>query len=481
VSDALELARRALAAARGDALATVTHERSTMLRFARSRPTQATSIDDLTVEIAVLRGGHVGRAATNRVDDEALADTARTATLAAEAAAASAGEGHYPGFPTPAPPRAHEGFDGETAQLDPAVGGEALRAAFDAGERAASTSAGEGDDGLPRTAEVAASSPSPVEIGGIWTAGDVETAIASSTGVELSDRVTDAFMKTIATAPNGRTGYTAQSATAAGALDPAALATRATAKATHPGEPATLVPGEYTVVLEPHAVLDLLWVLAETAFDGLAHVEGRGALSGKLGLRVVAPAINLSDSPRFPGTLPRAFDAEGVPKAPLPLIQDGVAHRVVHDTRSAAIAGGATDTTGHALVAGGQAAGPRPTNLVLTGGGAADEDEICAPVERGIYITRLWYANVLRPTDSLFTAVTRDGTFLIEDGQITRPLEDMRITDSALSILSHVQALGARSVLTCDGELYGRRFATGSVCPPLRADGVRFTSSATQA
>ena len=93
-------------------------------------------------------------------------------------------------------------------------------------------------------------------------------------------------------------------------------------------------------------------------------------------------------------------------------------------------------------------------------------------------MTRLWYTNILRPEDSLFTAVTRDGTFLIEDGHVTRPVADMRVTDSALEVLSRVQALGARSVLTSDGELYGRRFASGSVCPPLRAGAVRFTGSA---
>ena len=472
MSDALDLARGALARAAGDALATVTRERSTMLRFARSRPTQATSVDDLTVEIAVLRGGHVGRSATNRTDDAALADCARTATLAAEAAAAAAGEGHYPGFPEPGTSREHGGFDAETARLDPATGGDALRATFDAARRGAAS----GDDSV---AAPGASPPTAaVELGGVWTAGDVETAIASSSGVELTDRVTDAFMKTIATAPDGRTGYAAQAAVASSELDPAALAARAIAKATRPGDLASLEPGDYTVVMEPHAVLDLLWVLGETAFDGLAHAEGRGALSGRLGTSVASPAINLSDSPRFHATLPRAFDAEGVPKDPLPLIQDGVAQHVVHDTRSASIAGGATATTGHALVAGGQAAGPRPTNLVLIGGGAADEAELCAPVERGIYITRLWYAGVLRPTDSLFTAVTRDGAFLVEDGQVTRPIADMRITDSALSILSRVQALGARSVLTADGELYGRRFAAGAVCPPLRAGGVHFSGSA---
>ena len=453
MSKTLDLARRALAAAGRDALATVSRERSTMLRFARSRPTQATSVYDTTVEIAVVRAGHVGRAATNKTDQDGLSACAHVATLAAEAAA-SGGEGHFPGFPDPAPLRAHAGHDPETARLDPAIGGAALGEAF------------------------GVAAESGIEVGGIWTAGEVQTSIASSTGIEVTDRVTDAFMKTIATAPGGRTGYTAQAAVGAGAIDPRGLTERAARKANLPGEPAALEPGEYTVVFEPPAVSELLWTLGAAAFDGLAHAEGRGALTGRLGTRVVSPAINLSDSPRFGSTLPRAFDAEGVPKTPIPLIQDGVAHRVVHDTRSAAIDGGATASTGHALVAGGQASGPRPTNLVMVGGGAADEQELCAPVERGIYVTRLWYANTIRPADTLFTAVTRDGTFLIENGRITRPIEDMRITDSALGVLARVQALGARSVLTADGELYGRRFATGAVCPPLRADGVRFTGSA---
>ena len=83
----------------------------------------------------------------------------------------------------------------------------------------------------------------------------------------------------------------------------------------------------------------------------------------------------------------------------------------------------------------------------------------------------------MRPREALVTAVTRDGTFLIEDGRITRPLQDLRLTDSVLGILARTQALGARQQLTSDGELYGRRFAYGVVCPPLRADAVRFTST----
>jgi predicted Zn-dependent protease len=220
-------------------------------------------------------------------------------------------------------------------------------------------------------------------------------------------------------------------------------------------------------------VAELLVHLSWTTFNGLAFVEDRSAFSGRLGSTVAAPAINLSDSPRFPRTFQRGFDAEGVPKAPLPLIQDGVAKNVVHDTASGARAG--TGTTGHATAPGGSPYGPMATNLVLTGGGASDAQELCAPIERGIYITRLWYVNAVRPKETLLTGVTRDGTFLIEDGKVSRPLVDMRFTDSALGLLERTQALSSTPVLTSEGEFYGRRFASGVVCPALRAASMRFT------
>jgi predicted Zn-dependent protease len=177
--------------------------------------------------------------------------------------------------------------------------------------------------------------------------------------------------------------------------------------------------------------------------------------------------------------LPRAFDAEGTPKAPIPLIQDGVAHRVVHDVRSATRAGGDTRSTGHALAPGGAPIGPLPTHLVLAGGGAADEAELIAPIERGIYVTRLWYLNVINPKQTQLTGTTRDGTFLIEDGRISHPLRDVRFTDSVLRILEATEALTARQRLVTEAEFYGRRFASGVVCPALRAQGFRITGQTT--
>jgi predicted Zn-dependent protease len=454
VSDtALDLAERALAHCTGDAQATVVRERSLVSRFARSNPTQATRVDDTSVSILRVHDGHTGTADTNDLSDEGLRDVAARADAGARAAAAAAGRrGEYPGLPAPAdgPPRAHEGFDAATAQLDPAAAGAALAAAFD-------TCAGRG-----------------LEAFGVWTAGAVETAIASSTGVRASEQVTDAYMKVMARAESGRSGWAADAAVAGGALDPSGIAARAAGKVTD-AEPAELAPGEYPVVLAADAVGELLDFLGFLAFNGLAHAEGRGALEGRLGTRVAASSINLSDSPRFPRTLPRGFDFEGVPKAPIPLIQDGVAHRVVHDTRSAARAGNGARSTGHATAPGGSSFGPHPTNLVLIGGGAAGDDELIAPIERGLYVTRFWYVNVVHEKQTLLTGMTRDGTFLIEDGRIARPVRDVRFTDSVLRILAATEALSAAQRLVVEGDFYGRRFASGVVCPALRASGFRIT------
>jgi PmbA protein len=449
---ALDIAHSARSCLDGEGLARVIRERSYMLRFAANRPTQATSVDDVTVELAVVRGGHVGRAATNRVDREGLALCARQATEAAEVAG-TAGPGGHPGLRVGGGGARVDGaFDPATARLDPARGAAAM-------ETASSVARAAG-----------------LEAHGIWTEGVVEHAVADEHGGN-HERTTDVFFKVVCIdAPRRRSGYAALAARAADRLDAPAMCESAARKASVGGEVAELPSGEYPVVFEHAAVGLLTAMLGATAFNGLAHAEGRGALVDRLGAQVAAPAINLADSPQSQLTLPRGFDAEGTLKRPLALIQDGVARAVVHDRRSAALDG--TESTGHAIEPGGHPSGPWPANLVLDGGGAADVAELCAPIERGIYVTRLWYANVIRPKETLVTAVTRDGTFLIENGAVTVPLRDLRLTDSLLGMLSRVQALTSEQRLTSEGDFYGRRFASGVVCPAARVESVRFTSAA---
>jgi predicted Zn-dependent protease len=112
---------------------------------------------------------------------------------------------------------------------------------------------------------------------------------------------------------------------------------------------------------------------------------------------------------------------------------------------------------------------------VLIGGGAADEAELIAPIERGLYVTRLWYVNPVHEKSTLLTGTTRDGTFLIEDGRLARPVKDVRFTDSILRLLGATEALTAAQQLTSEAEFYGRRFASGVVTPALRAQGFRIT------
>ncbi len=457
-----EIAERALAlAGPGEAQITVVRERALTSRFACSAPTQATGVEDTEVEILVVRDGHAARASTNRLDDDALRATARQADAAARAAARS-GAGSYPGLlepggesgPAAAAAGTSDGFDAATALLDPQEAGAALADVF------------------------AVAAEHGLEAFGIWTAGAVRTAIASSPGLRRDEEVTDAFMKVICRDAGGRSGFAAGTARASATIDAAAITREAAAKVD--GEPlAELGPGAYPVVLEPAAAGALLEFLGDLAFNGLSHAEGRGALSDRLGEAVAAPAIDLFDDPTCPGTLPHGFDLEGVAKTPLALLEGGVARAVVHDRRSAALAGGAARSTGHATRPAGSPWGPSPTNLVLAGGHAADVAELAAPIERGIYVTRLWYVNTVREKEALLTGMTRDGTFLIEDGAITRPLRDVRFTDSVLRLLGATEALTRAQRLVSEGDLYGRRFAHGVLCPALRADGFRVTGATT--
>jgi len=253
-----EVAGRAAARAGGDGLALVTRERSLMLRFAAGRPTQATAIDDFTVEIAIPFHGHVGRASTNAIDDASLDECAGRASDAARAATLS-GDGRFPGFDpdldrgADSPPAA---FDAATAELDPGVGAAALTDAF------------------------AVAAEQGLEAHGIWTVAEQEQAWAvagakGATGAAGAERRTDVFMKVICIAPSGRSGYASASAVAVGDVAPAELAGRAAAKAVAGGELAELPPGEYPVVFEAQATGWLCDLLADCAAASAASGASR--------------------------------------------------------------------------------------------------------------------------------------------------------------------------------------------------------------
>jgi PmbA protein len=230
-----------------------------------------------------------------------------------------------------------------------------------------------------------------------------------------------------------------------------------------PGAATVAAPQTGPVVLGHEAVATVLDHL-RPAFG--VHLDlGGGPLAGRLGARVAAPSVNLSDSCRHPGTLPRSYDAEGVPRRPVPLIQDGVAHRRVHDSASAARNG--TDSTGHSTRA--LALAPMPEHLVLVGGGADDVADLAASVEAGLYIPAL---SPGREADGDAFRHTTVGAVAIRGGELAAPVADVEVLVDPLAVLASVEALtGGQRLVALRADTPGGLGA--AVVPALRArDGV---------
>ena len=165
-------------------------------------------------------------------------------------------------------------------------------------------------------------------------------------------------------------------------------------------------------------------------------------MNGQFGKQLVHPQITLYDDGHDPVGLPQAFDFEGVPKQRVVMIDAGIANAVVYDSFTAARDGHAN--TGHALPAP-NPYGPLPTQTMMAAGNTSME-ELIKGIDRCIYVTRFHYTNAVHPVKTLLTGMTRDGTFLIEHGELTAPIKNMRFTQSILDALRDVQAIGQERV-----------------------------------
>jgi predicted Zn-dependent protease len=189
----------------------------------------------------------------------------------------------------------------------------------------------------------------------------------------------------------------------------------------------------------------MLDFLGHVSFNGLAVFEGRSFVTSRLGQQVMAPTVSIWDDGLDPTGLPMPFDFEGVAKQRVPLIEAGVARGAVWDRRSAAKAGAGHASTGHAQPAP-DSHGPLPTHLFMAPGGA-DQAALLRGIARGVWVTRFWYTRVVHPLEVVMTGMTRDGTFLIENGEITRPVHNLRFTQSYLAALAAVEAIGRETRL----------------------------------
>jgi len=234
-------------------------------------------------------------------------------------------------------------------------------------------------------------------------------------------------------------GYAAALALDVGDLDFEAIGREALGKCLRSRQPRALEPGEYTVILEPYAVQDFGHMMSYTGFGAVALQEGRSFMAGKIGQPIVDPRISIWDDGLDPAGLPWPFDFEGVPKQRVDLIDQGVARGVVWDTYRAGKEEGRV-STGHALPAP-NPMGPLPLNTFWAPGEASLE-EMIRTTERGLYVTRFHYTRPVEPRRVVITGMTRDGTFLIENGAVAYPVKNLRFTQSYLDALNQVEMVG---------------------------------------
>ena len=307
---------------------------------------------------------------------------------------------------------------------------------------------------------------------GVRPAGLIQTTglrrhLANSAGRRVTGEASRSAYALTASVPGGGSGWGESIANRVEALDPERVVARAVGKADRNRQPQAIDPGEYTVVLEPAAVSSMLLFASYYGFGAREVDEKSSFLCGRMGERVFSPSLTVLDDTHndlYPG-LP--FDGEGNPKQTVVLVDRGQLTGPVTDRSYARKLG--LPCTGHAVPQP-SGSGPVASNLVVSAGQSSVE-EMVAGVERGLLITQFHYTNMIEPRELTLTGMTRNGTFLIENGEVAGSVKNLRFTDTLVNALSRVGAIGTTP------EVVGALFDGEVVTPAVRVDGFRFTSA----
>ena len=279
---------------------------------------------------------------------------------------------------------------------------------------------------------------------GLSCAGTFQTAatslaVANSLGTSRFAKNSEYRFTLTVSAENDRSGWAQTAGRDVGKFDYKSESQRAIDKALVAGEPVKLEAGEYTVIIEPDAVANFLLFLAFLGFGGKTLHQHRSFMSGKIGEKITGDNITIREDPFNPAIEYLPFDYEGVSKRKVEIIKNGIAGEGVYNSYYANLAG--TKSTGHALPPD-NSYGPYPKSMTIDGG-QHSVDEMIKSTQSGIYITRFWYLNFLNPMKTLVTGYTRDGTFLIENGEITKPVVDMRVQQSMLEAFGNAEMISS--------------------------------------
>ena len=417
-------------------------------RFAGGEITTSGGITDTTLNVVSTIGKRRASVSSNVFDDAALR---RTVDLAERLARLAPDDPEIMPELGPQSYTSVDSFIQATADLGPEARADATKRVI---QRAGEVGKAAGD----------------VFVAGFLEANAGARAIATSKGLFAYHRSTDANLSTTVRTPDGTgSGWASGGARDWAKLDPAALGTTAAQKAVASRNPMAIEPGMYTVVLEPQAVADLVPLLG-SAVNARAADEGRGTFSKRgggtrLGEKVMDERVTIYSDPADPDLLAQPFDTEGLPLQRRVWVENGILTNFSYSRFWAQKQGKEpTGGGGGGGGAGGGFGGGLPGGLKMAGG-TKSTDELIAGTQRGILVTHFFYIRFLDQRTVLVTGLTRDGTFLIENGKITKALKNFRWNESPLFMLNKLEELGR-----------AERTAAGQVMPSIRVKDFNFTS-----
>jgi PmbA protein len=437
-----EVAQRVLKQAEADqAEVLVTSNDSHLTRFAANTIHQNVSETDVSVRLRVVVDQKTGVASGNELTEEGLKRLVESAETAARFQQKNP---EFRSLPKSEPARKVGAFVEATAAFSPMQRAEGV-------EKILKLSRAKG-----------------LQAAGAFSTEVQEIHIANSLGTSAYHRGTVGSIVTVIMAENS-SGYGSAASIDVTGIDTEAVGRTAVEKALSSKNPTEIEPGEYTVILEEEAVADMLFFLGWMGFGALAVQEERSFMNGKFGQKIAGDNITIWDDGYDPNGIPLPFDFEGVAKQKVILIENGVAKNVVYDSFTAGREEGKA-STGHSLPAP-NTMGPIPINLFMATG-ASTKEEMLASTEKGIWVTRFHYTNILHPVKTILTGMTRDGTYLIENGKIARPLKNLRFTTSILEAFSNAEMLGNRLKLIKD-----EWNSIGTCAPAAKIHNFRFTGA----
>jgi PmbA protein len=396
------------------------HKEHALTRFANNSIHQNVAENNFTLYLRLILGKRRGMAATNRVDPAALDELVLRAR---NNAAANQEDPQFPGLAEPANFKSIDAFDQATAEYAP-------------DERA---------DQVAAVCQLAQGKG--LNAAGAFSTGVSKISIANSQSLFAYHIISEADFQTVIMAENS-SGRAQASAVKVADIDAEAIGREAIAKAERGRNPRDIEPGNFPVILDPYVTEDLLNMLNLYGMGGQAVLDGRSWMNERLGEQVMSPQVDIWDDGLDSAGMPMPFDSEGVPKHKVDIVSQGVANSPVYDRATAAKA--RTSSTGHAMPPYFppfmQNIGPLGLNLFMAAGEASLE-EMISSTHKGLYITRFWYTRLVHPRDCIVTGMTRDGVFMVENGEIAFPVKNLRFTQSYVEALANVEAVGRETKL----------------------------------